>query len=256
MTADDEKGVELVPTPGGHQQRGVLTDCGLCERPIERGYLCPGDTLALAERLDRMPKLYAGLAAFLQPGGRRPEYGRTRPAEAPLPVSEHVFNLRGPGGLVSVLEDWRSAMQADRGWGQPVIEGSTERRIVVAARALSLNLEWIASSWPMAGAFAEEIRDLEGAVASIVNPRDPAERPKRLGLCPTVVDDEDGKDVRCGAVLLLRPRHTAVSCSWCGASWEPSRWLDLARAQKEVEDAANAPEGAHELRELQPSEGA
>ena len=205
--------------------------CGLCDRDLEDGYLCSGCTLGTAQRLDRMPRLYAALAAFLQPGGRRPELGRSRPAEAPLPICEPAFNLRGPGGLVGVLEDWRSAMQADRGWGEPVTAGSTERRIAVAARALSINLEWIAAEWPMAGAFAEEIRDLERDVASIVNPRDPKDRPRRLGYCPTLLDE-----VLCGAVVALHPGRTSVSCSWCGAEWPPEKWIDLASAQGETKD--------------------
>ena len=209
--------------------------CQLCERNEAEGYLCNGDLLALAQRLDRMPRLYEALAAFLHPTGRRPELGRTAPAEPPLPLSEPVVSLRGPGGMVSVLEDWRSAMQADRGWGQPVIAGSTERRVAVAARALSINLDWIASSWPMAGAFAEEIRDLERDVASIVNPRDPKDRPRRLGYCPTLLDE-----VLCGAVVALHPGRTSVSCSWCGAEWPPEKWIDLAQAQDENKGALEA----------------
>lgn len=209
----------------------MSASCGLCERDLEHGYLCPGCTLGTSKRLDRMPKLYAALAAFLHPGGRRPELGRSRPAEAPLPIAEPVFNLRGPGGIVGVLEDWRSAMQADRGWGEPVIEGTVERRIFRAARGLSQNLEWITAEWPMAGAFAEEIRDLERDVASIVNPRDPKERPRRLGHCPTLVDE-----VLCGAVVALYPGRTSVACSWCGAEWPPERWLALAAAQNETQE--------------------
>ena len=208
-----------------------MNECLLCDRNESEGYLCPGCTLGTARRLDRMPRLYDALAAFLHPGGRRPELGRSRPVEAPLPICEPAFNLRGPGGLVGVLEDWRSAMQADRGWSEPVTAGSTERRIAVAARALSINLEWIAAEWPMAGAFAEEIRDLERDVASIVNPRDPKDRPRRLGYCPTLLDE-----VLCGAVVALHPGRTSVSCSWCGAEWPPEKWIDLASAQGETKD--------------------
>lgn len=209
----------------------MTASCGLCERGLEHGYLCPGCTLGTAQRLDRVPRLYEALAAFLHPGGRRPELGRSRPTEAPLPIAEPVFNLRGPGGIVGVLEDWRSAMQSDRGWGEPVITGPIERRIAVAARALSINLDWIAASWPMAGAFAEEIRGLERDVASIVNPRDPEERPRRLGHCPTLVDE-----VLCGAVVALLPGRTSVSCSWCGAQWPPESWARLAGAQEETRE--------------------
>lgn len=204
----------------------MSASCGLCDRDLEHGYLCPGDTLATARRLDRMPLLYAALAAFLHPSGRRPEYGRTRPAEAPLPVSEPVFNLRGPGGIVGVLEDWRSAMQADRGWGEPAIEGSTERRIAVAARALSINLDWVASSWPMAGAFAEEVRGLERDVASIVNPPVPS---LRLGNCPAVYEDGEV----CGAVLRVPAGTAKVICRWCGCEYPPETWLELRSLQSE-----------------------
>lgn len=194
--------------------------CGLCERDLEQGRLCPGCTLATAQRLERMPRLYKALAAFLQPGGRRPELGRSRSAEAPLPICEPAFNLRGPGGIVGVLEDWRSAMQADRGWSEPVTAGSTERRIAVAARALSMNLDWIAAQWPMAGAFAEEIRDLERDVASIVNP---PERSLRLGNCPAVFED----GVICGAVLRVPAGTAKVECRWCGTAYPPESWLAL-----------------------------
>jgi hypothetical protein len=202
----------------------MTASCGLCERDLERGYLCPGCALGTARRLDRMPRLYEALAAFLHPGGRRPELGRSRPAEAPMPIAEPAFNLRGPGGIVGVLEDWRSAMQADRGWGEPVREGGTERRVTVAARALAMNLEWIAASWPMAGPFAEEIRGLERDVASIVNP---PERSLRLGNCPAVYED----GVVCGAVLRVPAGAAKVECRWCGCEYPPSTWLELRSLQ-------------------------
>lgn len=204
----------------------MTASCGLCDRGLEVGYLCPGCTLRTAKRLDRMPQVYEALAAFLHPGGRRPELGRSRPAEAPLPIAEPAFNLRGPGGIVGILEDWRSAMQADREWGQPAIEGNTERRVAVAARALSINLDWIASSWPMAGSFAEEIRDLERGVASIVDPPVPS---LRLGNCPAVY--EDGQV--CGAVLRVPAGTATVECRWCSTAYPPETWLQLRELQGE-----------------------
>jgi hypothetical protein len=209
--------------------------CGLCERDLEHGYLCPGCALATARRLDTAPRWYAALEGFLQPAATGPAVGSRTRAEAPLPLAEAPFSLRGPGGIVGVLEDWRAAMQADRGWGQPVITGDTARRVAVAARALSINLEWVAASWPAAGTMAEEIRDLERGVRSIVAPTDPAERLIRMGPCPTVLD---AQDARCGAVLTRRPGEATVSCRWCGTTWPPARMLALARAQQ---DAANAP---------------
>lgn len=206
--------------------------CGLCERQLERDYLCSGCTLGTAQRLERMPRLYTALAAFLHPGGRRPEFGRARPVEAPLPVAEPALDLRGPGGIVGVLEDWRSAMQADRGWGQPATDGSIERRVFLAARGLSQNLEWIAGSWPMAGAFAEEIRDLERSVVSVVNPPTPT---LRLGTCPAIFED----GVVCGAVLRVPHGTAKVECRWCGTFYPEETWLALAAGQWADDDVRN-----------------
>ncbi|WP_156722625.1 hypothetical protein [Streptomyces apocyni] len=233
MTLISEEEAELVRPSGA--------ECLLCGQSLEHGYLCNGDTLATARRLDRMPRLYEALAAFLHPSGRRPELGRTRPAEAPLPVSETVLGLRGPGGIVGVLEDWRSAMQDDRGWSEPAIAGTTGRRVVVAARALGMNLEWIASSWPMAGAFAEEIRDLERDVASIINPPEPS---MRIGNCPAVYADGQV----CGAVLRVLAGTTEVACRWCGCEYGPESWLAL----KSFQPDAATPGGAGAL-EARPS---
>ncbi|WJD99746.1 hypothetical protein [Streptomyces antimycoticus] len=203
-------------------------NCLLCECELHcdaQAYLCPGCTRATGERLDRMPKLYAALAAFLQPSGRRPELGRTQGVEAPLPVAEPVLNLRGPGGIVGVLEDWRSALHADLGWSEPRPRGSIEERIGAAAFGLHTNVLWIGSSWPMAGAFAEEIRGLARSVLSVVNP---PERTIRLGNCTATLED----DAACGAVLRVPPGVAEVRCRWCGAVYPPSSWLELARAQE------------------------
>ncbi|MFE8944520.1 hypothetical protein [Streptomyces sp. NPDC007856] len=208
-----------------------MNPCGLCERDLEHGYLCPGCARATARHLDRMPRMYDALAAFLHPGGRRPELGRARPVEAPLPIAEPAFNLRGPGGIVGILEDWRSAMQSDRGWGEPATTGDTPRRVAVAARALSINLDWIAASWPMAGAFAEEIRDLVRDVTSIVNPPEPS---LRLGNCPAVFED----GVVCGAVLRVPHGTAKVECQWCNTVYPPETWLVLASGHWADGDAA------------------
>jgi hypothetical protein len=171
-----------------------------------------------------MGDLYEGLAAFLAPGGRRPELVSSRPAEAPLPVVEPVLDLRSGGGIVGILEDWRSNLHLDLGWAQPVIQGSIEHRLARAVRGLTDNLLWIASSWPAAGAFAEELRDLERSVVSIVNP---PEQTIRLGHCTTVYADSS----RCGCVLRVPAGTGEVRCPWCRADYPPDTWLALRAAQ-------------------------
>ncbi|WP_327703612.1 hypothetical protein OG530_19170 [Streptomyces decoyicus] len=214
-----------------------MNACELCGRPPGEAtpYLCEGCARSTTARLDRMGTLYAALEPFLGPAGRRGRTGHGGKTEAPLPVEERVLTLRGPGGMAGVLEDWRAAMQRDRGWGPPAVGGTLDHRVVAAARGLSMNMDWVASSWPLAGTFAEEMRDLERSVESIVDPVDPQERPRRLGYCPTKVDG-----VLCGAVIRLFHGQGSATCQWCGTEWGPTRWLELAQAQAEFEsvDAA------------------
>ncbi|MBC2904007.1 hypothetical protein [Streptomyces cupreus] len=204
-----------------------MNECGLCERALEHGYLCNGDLLALAERLDRMPKLYTALGAFLAPavhgGGERTGKGH---ATAVLPVNEAVLDLRY-GGIALVLESWRSDVQACRGWGEPAIEGSVERRVLASARWLGMSLEWIAASYPAAGDLAREVREMEGAALSIVGAL--PERGRRIGQCVAV----DASGVICGAVLYHRPGETRLACPWCTCVYEARDFLMLKTLQPE-----------------------
>ncbi|MFJ1808521.1 MULTISPECIES: hypothetical protein [unclassified Streptomyces] len=200
--------------------------CGLCERALEGGYLCPGDTLALAERLERMPKLYAALAGFLTPAargsGERVSTSRTDPG---LPVDEAVLDLRY-GGIALVLEGWRSDVQRVRGWGEPAVTGGVERRVLAAARWLGMNLDWIAAAYPAAGDLAGEVREMEGAALSIVGAL--PERGRRIGQCVSI----DTSGVICGAVIRHQPGQTRLVCDWCHCVYATEQdWLLLLHHQ-------------------------
>jgi hypothetical protein len=204
----------------------VSAACGLCERALEDGYLCPGDTLALAERLERMPKLYAALAGFLTPAargsGERVSTSRTDPG---LPVDEAVLDLRY-GGIALVLEGWRSDVQRVRGWGEPAVTGGVERRVLAAARWLGMELSWIAASYPAAGDLAREVRELEGAALSIVGAL--PERGRRIGQCVSI----DTSGVICGAVIRHQPGQTRLVCEWCHCVYATEQdWLLLLHHQ-------------------------
>ncbi|HCA88186.1 MAG TPA: hypothetical protein DEQ61_23610 [Streptomyces sp.] len=199
--------------------------CQLCERNETDGYLCSACSLATARRLERLPVAYRALEGFLAPGARsgaeRVSSGRAAP---PLPVNEAVLDLRY-GGIALVLESWRSDVQRARGWGQPAIEGSVERRVLAAARWLGMSLDWIAASYPAAGDLAREVRETEGAALSIVGVV--PDRGRRIGQCVAV----DASSVICGAVLRHRAGETRLVCPWCTCVYEARDFLMLKTLQ-------------------------
>jgi hypothetical protein len=157
--------------------------------------------------------------------------GRRILSHAPLPLVEEPFVLRGPGGIVGVLEDWQVALHCDRGWAPPTLAGDTETRIRHAASGLYRSLRWIATEWPQAGQFAREIRDLHRGVTSITAP---PERPGvRMGNCPAIWDG-----VLCGAVLRMERGESVIKCSWCEAEYPEALWGLLRDWQAEMREAS------------------
>ncbi|WP_106685779.1 hypothetical protein [Streptomyces violaceusniger] len=142
-----------------------------------------------------------------------------------------MLTLRGPGGIVGVLEDWRSVLHADLGWTEPEPRGAIHERVAEAAARLTDNVLWIASSWPLAGAFAEELRDLERSALSIVSP---PEKTRRIGQCPTLQSD----GTRCGAVLRAPHGVTQVSCPWCRPTHPLHTWYAIVRADQAEQRAS------------------
>jgi hypothetical protein len=202
--------------------------CGLCEREVEAGYLCEGDTLALAGRLERLPALFEELAVHLVP--RRSGFGEhvsSGPACSRSPLNEDVVDMRH-GGIALVLESWRADVQRVR-WpnhGAPAVEANMDRRVMAACRWLGMELEWIAAEYPAAGDLAREVREMEGAALSIVG--EPPPRPQRLGFC--VARAADG--AVCGAVISRLPGQGRVRCRWCSYTYESERdWLLLLAGQ-------------------------
>ncbi|MEU2992921.1 hypothetical protein ABZ772_21690 [Streptomyces griseoincarnatus] len=217
--------------------------CGLCERDLDAGYLCPRDALALGERLERLPTAYKALGAFLAPAGQaageRVSSGHAAPT---MPVNEAVLDLRY-GGIALVVEGWLSAVQEARGWGEPAIAGSVEDRVKRASRSLLANLEWISEEFPAAGDLAREIREMEGACLSIVGVA--PDRGRRIGQCVAA----DASGVLCGATLYHR-QGEPLRCSWCQTPYPPDTWLTLKHFQPEgpVSPTSEAAVEAHPSR--------
>lgn len=197
--------------------------CGLCEEPLEDGYLCGGCVKGTVVRLEALPVLHRGLGPLLAPAGGSVHGRRGKGGPAPLPVNEEILDLRGPGGIVGTAESWVDAIRESRGWTVVVCEGGVEARLAVAARALIGHMPWVAVSWPDAGEFARDIRELTRSVTSIICPSSSAARGTRIGNCPAQCQD----DGICGAVLRLAPGERVVTCSWCGTSYPPATWSGL-----------------------------
>ncbi|MFD7858312.1 hypothetical protein ACFV6B_29125 [Streptomyces microflavus] len=196
--------------------------CLLCERPDETGsYLCPGCTKATRVRLEGMPVLYRGLGVLLTPSTAVSQGRGGKGGPPPLPVAEEVLDLRGV--MVGTLEDWLSAVRQERGMRQhPAARRGIDGRLDAAVEDLLRHMPWITVSWPQAGEFAEEIRDLARSVSSTLQPAE-AERGARVGNCPAV----DPSGARCGAVLRLAPGEKAIVCPWCTCSYPPYMWAYL-----------------------------
>ncbi|MEW2177162.1 hypothetical protein AB0890_12635 [Streptomyces sp. NPDC005406] len=196
--------------------------CQLCEVALDDGMLCVGCTKATRVRLEALPTLYRGLGVLLTPAGGVGQGRSGKGGPAPIPVSLDVLDVRGPGGMVEPLESWVDAVRHDRGRPEHPHPGSPEGRVDRAVGELLGHMPWIAVSWPEAGDFAREIRELARAVSSMLRPP-AADRGTRIGNCPAV----DPSGALCGAVLRLAPGEKAVRCEWCDTCYPPYVWAQL-----------------------------
>ena len=193
--------------------------------------LCAACTNRLRDQLGRLPGLYTALEAWLAPGSRRPEYASGSSVEAPLPVREAVLDLRGPGGIVGVLEDWRAAVHDAKGFTAPGRAGSIEQRIAAAVQALHANLTWIALTAEFGVDLAAEIRKLEGRCLAVI---EPPERAIPIGACPCDLGD----GTICGQTIRVPAGTTEVRCRGCGTEYPPETLLNLSRWIRHDQTAA------------------
>lgn len=204
--------------------------CTLCtEHDLEHGTLCSDCTRDTLDRLERLPRMWASLEAWLAPGNAGPtgpvQYGgRGRLAEAPLPLNKEALDLRSAGGIVGVLEDWRDAVHQTRGLPIPGRTASLWSRVVRASAGLQDHIHFIVL-WDQGGQFALEVRQLVDRVRAVVQPGralDEPPVPTLLGYCIAV----DPSGVVCGRKLYADMGRT-VQCDWCLCAYPPDTWLAL-----------------------------
>ncbi|MEL3944844.1 hypothetical protein [Streptomyces sp. LNU-CPARS28] len=190
------------------------------------GFLCDPCIRTTSRRLRQMPALWAALAAWLAPGRGAPFIsGRTPRAEAPLPLREEVLDLRADGGIVGVLEDWRTAVHEARSMAPPTLAVGIGPRITIAATALDGHLGWIAR-WYAGPDLATDVQQLVGRAYGVIQPGHDADEPQYLGRC--VAADPAG--TVCGRPLYAHPDQV-VQCEWCLCVYTPETWLALRHYQ-------------------------
>ena len=203
-------------------------NCELCEYDLRAdAYLCGRCTEATAERVADLPGLYSRLEEMLLPSAQS-DYRSPRAIHSPTLVSFDVADARGQ--MATTLGSWHRALFDALEWDAPPLIDRQAVRIMAAVKALLGNVKWIAGSWPAAGDFAREIRELHADMCTVVRKR---ERGTRMGLCPTLVNG-----AVCGAPLRLPVGGKVADCDWCGTSYPPQLWPALRLAQQ----AAFSPE--------------
>ncbi|MCX4752918.1 hypothetical protein [Kitasatospora purpeofusca] len=200
-----------------------MDTCLSCNTLTQYGaYLCRTCTVRTDGYLRELPGLYEVLEDWLRPSSQVSTAVGTRSAspDAPMPVAEEVLDIRGPGGMVTVLEQWRQAWCEDAGIRWPAPFGTYRGRLLRVVRALREQLPAMAQAWPEAGQFVDEVREHHAAALSIVDPRG---RTVRAGNCTAKMEGEV-----CGAVLRAVPGVPEIRCAWCSTTYPPSTWLGLA----------------------------
>ena len=178
------------------------------------------------EQVQAFPSLYRQLETALRPGSTASAGGRvTASRNAPLPVALQPLNLRGPGGIVSMLlgieQRWRNALA----WSDLPERGGYEKSLDGTVKVIGDNLPWACSEYPNVGPDLKLISSLHQQADAVVN----GVRDQRvpIGCCP-VADDETGAP--CGERLKVSPWALNIRCAGCGTKWDRDEWLRLGAA--------------------------
>lgn len=200
------------------------TTCEVCDYP-STVRVHDGCRERLDGRLKALPGAWRALALWLVPSPAGDHHGTRTRDEAPLPVRLNVLDLRARGGIERLAEWERDARELLH-WPPPPFRGSIEQAVTGTVAFLRANLLWLCDQHPGIRDLDREVAEITASIASVVDPIEPADRPRRLGYCPTPLDGGP-----CGAVVTLRPGAATATCRWCRADYPPDTWLALRAAQ-------------------------
>ena len=178
-------------------------------------------------QLQALPGLYGQLEHVLVPGAGHGGSRVTATRSAPLPTALQPLNLRGPGGIVSMLRDIEDSWRATLGWTIATFRGDYQQTLGAVVPFLVNNLPWACAAYEEVAFDLQVIGRLHAQAQGVVT----GERDVRvpIGCCP-VVHEESG--IACGERLKVSPWALTIRCGGCGTRWQRDEWLRLGAAMR------------------------
>jgi Zn finger protein HypA/HybF involved in hydrogenase expression len=199
--------------------------CSCCSRllfadELER-FACRICEQRARDHLTALPGLYDQLADLLAPGSKNGGDGRVSIGRsAPIPVSLHVLDMRGPGGIVAELVAIEEAWRASLRWTATPFRGNYEQTLLGTTKFLAANVTWACSDYAEVAFDLDVIRQLRSKAESAVTGN---RRRRVMVTCLARYDD----GTQCGADLRIDISATVTRCRECGAEWGREDWVRL-----------------------------
>lgn len=180
-----------------------------------------------AKHLTALPELYGQLASLLAPGatpsGARVSASKT----APLPVSLHVLDLRGPGGIVTKLQAIEDSWRTELRWTVATFRGSAEQTLAKVIPFLVNNLPWACDKYESVSEDLDIISQLHSQAKSSIS----GERKTLVPVsCRYLYDD----GTECGTPMRIDISKTVAQCPTCRTRWGREEWVALYQATRSV----------------------
>jgi hypothetical protein len=204
------------------------TRCTHCPRLLRHDELHRLACYVCEERattqLQAMPGLYRRLGDKLIPEQASNNTGHVTgsPASARLGAALTPLDLRGPGGIVSLLLGIEQRWRIQLDWEQLPVRGGYESTLAGCVTTLANNLPWACEQHADIGSELRLIGSLHAQAESTVTGQ--WEQKVPVGCCPTAV--EEGGPA-CSEPLRVSPWALEIKCGGCGTRWPRTEWLKL-----------------------------
>lgn len=180
------------------------------------------------KQLRALPNLYADLGTHaLHPatGIRGPRItGASK--TPPLPVALHTLTLRGPGGIITLLQDIEDSWRRARGSRIHPQASVTDKALASIINYLNINLTWACESYEDAADDLDTITTVYWQARNALSGKQARFIPVR---CRLLYDDGS----ECGAELLVDINRSAAKCGECGTRWGSHEWMGLFEATRQ-----------------------